>query len=197
MGKETQLVPTDGKKNVKKKELQRKEPKQSIPTLGTEKANRLIQEIVEAFTEKVDYGTIPGCKKPSLFKPGAEKPCLAFNLEPRFERDVEMYTMLPGVQNLIAFKCILIDRRTGERVGEGRGSTILGSRANCSDPNSATKMAEKSAQIDAVLRTFALSGRFTQDVEDMNLNINVRDQNGKKSRIEIDHATGGVTEVSL
>lgn len=190
-------MPNQEKRLTVKKRKQRKDLLSNAPTLGTEKANQLIDQIVNAFTVNVDYGIIQGCKKPSLYKPGAEKPCLAFNLEPRFERDVEMYTMLPNVANLIAFKCILIDRSTGGRVGEGRGSSILGSRPNCSDPNAATKMAEKSAQIDAVLRTFALSGRFTQDVEDMKLHLKVTDQNGKKSTVIIDNTTGSVHEVAL
>jgi predicted DNA-binding ribbon-helix-helix protein len=52
-------------------------------------------------------------------------------------------------------------------MGEGRGSSVLGSKPNCNTPNSAVKMAEKSAHIDAVLRTFALSDRFYQDLEDI------------------------------
>ncbi len=41
---------------------------------------------VEAFKEKVmkpklDYGIIPGTTKPTIYKPGAEKLCYAFNLQ--------------------------------------------------------------------------------------------------------------------
>ena len=32
----------------------------------------------------IDYGTIPGTKKPTLLKPGAEKLCRLFNLRPNF-----------------------------------------------------------------------------------------------------------------
>ena len=44
---------------------------------------QLIQEIM-ANVMKVDehYGTIPGCKKPSLYKPGAEKLSVTFRLSP-------------------------------------------------------------------------------------------------------------------
>ena len=168
------------------------------PALGTEQANALISEIVSGFKQGVDYGQIPGVAKPSMYKPGAEKVCFRFNLDPQFVRDEEMYQMLPNVQNMIAFKCVLINRFTKERVGEGRGSTIVGSRPNCKDPNNATKMAQKSAQIDAALRTFALSSRFTQDVEDMDLKINVTEKStGKKSTITIDPVNGSVKEENL
>lgn len=181
----------------KKRGLKLKKNLEDSPVLGTERANQLVQKIVDSFVQGVDYGTIPGCKKPSLYKPGAEKPCLAFNLDPQFERDTEVLEMLKGVSNLVAVKCTLIARHTGKRVGEGRGSAILGAKANCADPNSTVKMAEKSAQIDAVLRTFALSGRFTQDVEDMKIQFNVKDNKGAKSTITIDNSTGEVKEVKL
>ena len=51
--------------------------------------------------------------------------------------------------------------RTGEVVSEGRGAReVLKEK----DINKAIKMAQKSAQIDAVLRTGALSEAFTQDI---------------------------------
>lgn len=34
---------------------------------------------------EIDYGTIPGSKKPSLYKPGAERLCAAFGLAPHFD----------------------------------------------------------------------------------------------------------------
>jgi hypothetical protein len=47
---------------------------------------RKVLEIKEkVMKEGVHYGIIPGCKKPSLLKPGAEKLCAAFRLEPEFE----------------------------------------------------------------------------------------------------------------
>ena len=43
-----------------------------------------IMELKEkAMKEQVHFGIIPGCKKPSLWKPGAEKMCAAFRLGTR------------------------------------------------------------------------------------------------------------------
>ena len=50
-------------------------------------------------------------------------------------------------------------------VGEGRGARSL--KKDGGDANKAIKMAEKSAMIDAVLRTGALSEVYTQDIEDL------------------------------
>lgn len=49
---------------------------------------RKIQEIMHSvMKENEHYGVIPGCKKPSLLKPGAEKLGLTFRLAPSFEID--------------------------------------------------------------------------------------------------------------
>ena len=61
----------------------------------------LIQEIMKnVMREGEHYGIIPGTKKPSLYKPGAEKLCLTFHLEPDYElinpireRDFISYTI--------------------------------------------------------------------------------------------------------
>ena len=46
-----------------------------------------MQEYVKRYLQKkIDYGTIPGCgDKPVLFKPGAEKLCRLFKLNPHFQ----------------------------------------------------------------------------------------------------------------
>lgn len=49
-------------------------------------------------------------------------------------------------------------------MGEGRGSRCL--KQDGGDTNKALKMSEKSALIDAILRTGALSEVFTQDLGD-------------------------------
>jgi len=159
--------------------LKKKSRKDILPQLGTEKANELIEKIVSSFKDNIDYGLIPGCKKPSMYKPGAEKVCLAFNLDAMMEKDNEVLDMFGKIPNLIALKCILVNRSTKERIGEGRGSAILGSTYACKTPNSTVKMAEKSAHIDAALRVFALSERFTQDVEDMERSL-------KKANVSVD-----------
>ncbi len=69
--------------------LKKEEAKAVRHELTTEELIQLTQKILrlkaKAMTEQVHYGVIPGCKKPSLWKPGAEKMCAAFRLEPEFE----------------------------------------------------------------------------------------------------------------
>ena len=69
---------------------------------------------------------------------------------------------LPGA---VAFKCELIDRRSGEIVGEGRGVAMPKEKTSWI-ANTQVKICEKRAMVDAVLQTFGLSSRYTQDMED-------------------------------
>ena len=48
-------------------------------------AQRIMEIKEQVMRQGVHYGIIPGCKKPSLLKPGAEKLCAAFRLDPEFE----------------------------------------------------------------------------------------------------------------
>ncbi len=66
----------------------------------------------------------------------------------------------------ITFLCELVNRSTGVKIAEGRGSASLTESNIKGNLNSAIKMAEKRAQMDATLRAAALSDRFTQDMED-------------------------------
>lgn len=131
------------------------------------------RELVTIYISKhmnvgVDYGTIKfGGKesKPSLFKPGSEKFLSLFKLTAKFEKDTDTWEMAGSEKGLFSYKCVLSDSR-GNFVGEGRGAAKLTEKAGWT-VNNAVKIAEKRAQIDAVLRTGALSDFFTQDLEDM------------------------------
>jgi len=133
-----------------------------------------IREIIDEYIKNnmvvdKDYGSIViGGKKskPSLFKPGAEKFCELFKLRPVFRKDTETLDMLGNTPGLIAYLCELIDTQ-GRVVGEGRGTSSVDPNGKDFDINKAVKIAEKRAQIDAVLRTGGLSDFFTQDMEDM------------------------------
>lgn len=70
----------------------------------------------------VDYGTIPGTNKPTLYKPGAEKIVKLLRLSDRYE-------ILPAsIENwdkpffYYQIKCVLTYEATGEVVSEGLGS---------------------------------------------------------------------------
>jgi hypothetical protein len=99
----------------------------------------------------------------SLGKAGAEKLATIYSLVATFTKDNETLESFPGVDGLIPYICTLT--RSGEVVGQGRGSAVL--RLNNNDANKTMKMAEKSAFISAVIRSTGLSDIFTSDLEDM------------------------------
>lgn len=89
--------------------------------------NRLVQTIEALQTayetvlkDGIDYGVIPGTKKPSLFQPGAELLLRMFNLGFRYEVEKETEDWdTPFFRYRI--KAQAIDLATGEPVGEGSG----------------------------------------------------------------------------
>ena len=101
--------------------------------------------------------------KPTLSKAGSEKFLGLFQLHASFTQDDATWTMLGKPEGVLCYTCHLLTR-SGEVVGEGRGARRV-SQDN-GDINKAVKMAQKSATIDAVLRTGALSEAFTQDLDD-------------------------------
>src|SRR4029453_2493038 len=102
--------------------------------------------------------------KATLCKPGSEKMCGLLQLRPRFKRDVDAWEMLGGEAGLVTLICELTTA-SGVVVAEGRGARHRDQ--DYGDVNKTLKMAQKSAQTDAVLRCAGLSEIFTQDLEDM------------------------------
>ncbi|GAG01322.1 unnamed protein product, partial [marine sediment metagenome] len=79
--------------------------------------NAIRQLVDEFFTKDIDFGIIPGCKKPSLLKPGAEKVCALFALAPSY---VVIEKDLPNGHREYRVTCTLTDpseRSWGEGVG--------------------------------------------------------------------------------
>lgn len=78
-----------------------------------------IQAIMKAaMKEGEHYGVIPGTQKPTLLKPGAEKLCLTFRLDPQYESTETMQ----GDHLTVKTKCTLYHIITGMRMGSGEGS---------------------------------------------------------------------------
>src|SRR5688572_3809671 len=80
----------------------------------------MIQECMSALMKKdVHYGVIPGCEKPSLWQPGADKLCMLFRLRAEYE-----VTKLVEEERWISvtMKCRLVHIPTGMCWGEGVGS---------------------------------------------------------------------------
>lgn len=159
--------------------------------LFDDEMNRFIDTVLIA---GVDYGIIPSCKKPTLLKSGAEKILNYLGLIARTEisNRVEDYNI--GFFSYEA-KVYLIDYN-GVVKGEGIGitNTREGKYAKTNGyavQNTVLKMAKKRALVDAALNVGNLSARFTQDVEDMNIEPdsvggkNSEDlKNGNKSKTE-------------
>lgn len=131
----------------------------------------LLQEFVkDMMVQGVDYGVIPGCPKPCLLKPGAEKLCDIFG----FSRRIEVINRQEDwIQGLFAYevKATLINKRTGFIEAEGVGNCNSQEKKykaqdSFSVANTILKMAKKRALVDAVLSATRSSGLFTQDIED-------------------------------
>jgi len=79
-----------------------------------------IQDIMERVLKKdVHYGTIPGCPKPSLYKPGAEILSVTFRLAPAYEIK---RTDLPNGHREYEVVCTLKHLPTGQVFAQGVGS---------------------------------------------------------------------------
>jgi hypothetical protein len=150
-------------------------PKQMQSQVTRDKEIRTVitAYIKENLKAGLDYGTITierngksVTSKPTLFKPGSEKFCSLFKIRPVFRKDVETVDMLGSRDGIVAYICELYDGK-GRIVGEGRGVAVVDFAKGDFNVNKQVKLAEKRAQIDAILRTGGLSDFFTQDIEDM------------------------------
>lgn len=115
------------------------------------------------------YGMIPinghEASKPTLLKPGAEIVALLFGWRFHFAADIESLGMYsPGTMGIFAYVCTVLDSK-GKTVGQGRGVAEL-REPGMDNANKTVKMAQKRAQVDAVLRCAGLSQWFTQDLEE-------------------------------
>lgn len=139
---------------------------------GTVQKIKSFQSMIKnEFTQNHDYGIIPGTKKPTLLKPGAEKILMLLGLTSEFEiidstRDFESGFFQYQV------KCTL--KNAGMIITEGFGSAntkeakYIKSDAFTLD-NVVLKMAKKRALVDGALLVGSLSDIFTQDIEDITL----------------------------
>lgn len=158
----------------------------SIPEL-VETVNAVDEAKKAIMLEKRDFMTIPGCKQPSLLKPGAEKLLKLFNLGCRFfpieeiqdhDREYEYQKIVWANRQkttkpesakgwyFYKYRAELFDIASGTVVGDGYATCSSNERPD-QPANTIIKMAQKSAMIAAVLITCNASGLFTQDVEDL------------------------------
>lgn len=125
----------------------------------------------------VDYGTIPGTKKPSLYKSGAEWLLKWGRFAHRFE--VVEVERDEGRRYGITYRCLVSALDAPEVVvatcdgycgydEPDREAHVnkWGKQVERSPWNTVIKMAQKRALIGATLQATGTSGLFTQDVED-------------------------------
>jgi hypothetical protein len=157
----------------------------AIDTL-VERVNLIKEAMKRCMVEGQHHGTIPGTKKPSLWKPGAELICTLFQLGTRYPKN----SMLIERENghfLFTLTCELFHIPSGRVVGEGVGAASTMEyrfRVQTEDRytdhgqpikakytpydfyNTVLKIAKKRAMVDAVLTASGASEIFTQDTED-------------------------------
>ncbi len=144
--------------------------------------------IKDAMVENVDYGVIPGTgNKPTLLKPGAEKLCALFALSATVElveeiqdhfrewefevwnkKEKKYETKKATGWFFYRYRATLTQRGTGTVMATAEGSCSSQERGKERQPaNAVMKMAQKRAIVGATLQATWSSGRFTQDMEEM------------------------------
>jgi len=160
---------------MEEKQMQKQEEIMPTFAVSIDEVQRRFTElqgfIKSQMVEGEDYGKIPGCQKPSLFKPGAEKLATLYGLSPRLEV-IEKVTDWDKGFFYYMIKCTLVSKRSGFIVAEGIGSCNSREKRYKNQDgytldNTILKMAKKRALVDAVLTATRTSGLFTQDVEDI------------------------------
>jgi hypothetical protein len=157
----------------------------TIDTL-IERVNLLKALMKRCMVEGQHHGTIPGTKKPSLWKPGAELICVLFQLGTRYPKDAMRLERDNG-HFLFTLTCELFHIPTGRVVGEGvgAGSTMeyrfrIQTEDRYTDHgqpikakytpfdfyNTVLKISRKRSMVDAVLTACGASEIWTQDTED-------------------------------
>jgi len=159
------------------------------------------QEQVRALVQQTlkkdrDYGIIPGTKKPTLLKPGAERINAAFGVAVRYKivaSEIDHDRPVAWTKRKAQYKsgkfvgyeeisgnsvglyryvvdCELIQRAPGVIIGQGIGSCSTMESKYVDRPreveNTILKIAEKRGLIAATLNAYGLSDQFTQDMED-------------------------------
>jgi hypothetical protein len=118
-----------------------------------------------------DYAVIPGTKKMSLLKPGAEKLLLLFNLGFKFNILNQVIDLFTGEVSFL-IECKVFRKNDAVVVGEYMGfcsnKEKKYEKQNPSDiVNTILKMCQKRALVGATIAATGASDYFTQDLEDM------------------------------
>lgn len=117
-----------------------------------------------------DYDIIPGCKKPSLLKSGAEKLAAYYG----YSTSITILNRYEDYdKKLVAYEVkVTVYDTAGKIVAEGIGAANSRERKFLkgdffSQINSVYKISKKRAFCDAIVTACSASGLFTQDMEDI------------------------------
>lgn len=137
---------------------------------STESAESIESVVARILKPHVDYGMVPGCRKPSLLKAGAEKLAVYYGLHSGVEITDRIQLLDKGFVSY-EVKATLCNK-DGIMVAQGVGSCNSRERKYCKSNladimNTCLKMAKKRGFVDAVLTATGASGLFTQDMEDI------------------------------
>lgn len=149
---------------------------------------RIAELMSKVLKNNEHYGVIPGTKKPTLYKSGAEVIALTFGIHPEMEI---IKTDLPEGHREYEIKCTMYRNSDGMALATGVGScstmeskykwrtvkrynseTRKQEEERIENPNlqdlfnTVLKMAKKRAFVDAVITSTAASDFVTQDIED-------------------------------
>lgn len=146
----------------------------------------------------VDFGVIPKTKKPTLFKSGAEKICMAYGLLQQYE--IETKIEQGGKEPFFFYniRCNLVKVVDGVQyvLTSAYGSSNTGEKRNgfnsaYDSANATLKMAQKRALVAAALSISGLSDAFTQDMENEDFMTNA------KALIDTDTPDSPVTSAQI
>jgi len=148
---------------------------ENVDIKSVESTTRKINEFQAIVSKNLkrgkDYGIIPGCSKPTLLKPGAEKILMLMGLQSTYEILDSTRDWHEGFFQY-QVRCTLVKNEVVITQGLG----CCNSRENKykkQDPytidNTILKMAKKRSQVDATLTVASLSEIFTQDMEDIGI----------------------------
>lgn len=196
------------------KQVATREPQQEVTIFKADKALERVDEVIKfidglraRLKEGEDYAKHSGYQKPALEKPGAEKVCAALNCGAEIIKQtsnvISQQYNLKEYELVVGLKHRLSDRIVGEGVGYGKADEkdlyaydkeankriLKPERAEWAN-NTALKMAFKSALICATLSAGALSGYFTQDLEEIK-----NEKQTKKSQSQPQKPQGDLSDV--
>ena len=123
--------------------------------------------------KNIDYGTIQGTSKPTLYKPGAEKLRKLFGMGSKIIESKQEIDMA-NEWAWFTYRISIFDLRTGIQIADCEGSSNSKEKKNLNRAipdliNTMQKMAQKRAFVGAIIQATGASDFFTHDIEDMDL----------------------------